>query len=457
MDNINNCYSENYLCDICDCEFTNFSKFLSHSIHEHGIPEDEISYDCANCYQSFTLLTNFQEHIVKKSWKTSEIQSEKCAEIVFIKEVFKKSDDSDIEYEFDNETNKEEFESDDENNYEEQHYKCDLCEKNFFNSSFLLKSHLSEAHKRVAAEIEKLTEIPKECKKHTLIDRASKVAKYIDLEVHKGQKKFHPEENHLPVPIQNYTETETDINTDAHKDYKCDSCGKAFTSFNSLEIHLHRVHDGYKDYNCESCGKSFTTAKYLKKHIRRLHEHHKCESCGKSFTGDWSLRFHIKVIHEGCKDHECKSCGKTFPQPNILKAHIYTFHEGHKDYSCEYCGKSFSKKGTLKQHIESVHDHKKYKCDYCGKSSSKKSNLKKHIHTIHEGHKDYKCETCGILCSRAENLKKHIRTVHEGHKDYKCKSCAKSFTESNSLRKHIPRRAFVTLFQLSRVCRVCIS
>ena len=77
---MDNCYSENYLCDRCDKEFKKISKFLSHSIHEHGITDDEISYDCANCYQSFSILSNFQQHIVKKSStmtfeiKPSEIQ-----------------------------------------------------------------------------------------------------------------------------------------------------------------------------------------------------------------------------------------------------------------------------------------------------------------------------------------------------------------------------------------------
>ena len=54
----NTCYSENYLCDICDGEFTDISKLVSHSINKHGIPKDEISYDCANCYQSFSILSN---------------------------------------------------------------------------------------------------------------------------------------------------------------------------------------------------------------------------------------------------------------------------------------------------------------------------------------------------------------------------------------------------------------
>ena len=81
------CYNENYFCDICDCDFTKNSEYLVHSIQKHGITEDEISYDCANCFQSFTLLSNFQQHIVKNNerLKTTKIQLDN-AEIEFTKE-----------------------------------------------------------------------------------------------------------------------------------------------------------------------------------------------------------------------------------------------------------------------------------------------------------------------------------------------------------------------------------
>ena len=259
MDNIeyyNNCYIEKYLCDICDSDFTKMSKFLSHSIHKHGIPEDEISYDCANCYQSFTILSNFQQHIVEKNLKTSEIKSEN-AEIIFINEKSKISDDSDIELDM------KVFEQEAENNDGEcQNYKCDLCEKNFFNSSFLLKSHLSKVHKGVESKIEMpdifTIEKPKERKEFNK-DSPSKVFKSEDLR----------------------------IQTDGIHKRQCYHCSKSFTRTSHFKRHIRTIHEGQKDYKCESCAKSFSQAGTLKTHIRTIHKGHKdykCESCAKSFS-----------------------------------------------------------------------------------------------------------------------------------------------------------------------------
>ena len=59
------------------------------------------------------------------------------------------------------------------------------------------------------------------------------------------------------------------------KDYKCDSCGKAFSRANSLKIHIISVHNGQKDYKCESCGKSFPQGGNLKNHINAVHNSQK--------------------------------------------------------------------------------------------------------------------------------------------------------------------------------------
>ena len=50
---------------------------------------------------------------------------------------------------------------------------------------------------------------------------------------------------------------------EGHRDYKCNSCGKAFGYSQDLKIHIHTVHEGHRDHKCDSCDKSFTKAQKL--------------------------------------------------------------------------------------------------------------------------------------------------------------------------------------------------
>ena len=53
------------------------------------------------------------------------------------------------------------------------------------------------------------------------------------------------------------------------------------------------VHLGQSNYKCDSCGKSYTTSEYLKTHIKTIHwgeRNYKCESCGKFFTASESKK-----------------------------------------------------------------------------------------------------------------------------------------------------------------------
>ena len=73
-----------------------------------------------------------------------------------------------------------------------------------------------------------------------------------------------------------------------------------------LKKHIHTVHEGHKDHKCESCGKSFSSRQMLKKHIHAIHEGHKdykCESCGKSFSQAGTLKKHIQGCHIWNENH----------------------------------------------------------------------------------------------------------------------------------------------------------
>ena len=91
------------------------------------------------------------------------------------------------------------------------------------------------------------------------------------------------------------------------RDYKCDMCGKDFSTKQHLKEHIGAVHEGQKKYNCELCGKNFVT----KPSLQKLHEHQK------------------KCVHEGKKDvTKCDLCGKDFSDKQYLKQHIVSVHGG---------------------------------------------------------------------------------------------------------------------------------
>ena len=40
-----------------------------------------------------------------------------------------------------------------------------------------------------------------------------------------------------------------------YSNYKCESCGKSFSSAQILKKHIHTIHEGHKDHKCDTCGK----------------------------------------------------------------------------------------------------------------------------------------------------------------------------------------------------------
>ncbi|XP_063042785.1 zinc finger protein 184-like [Engraulis encrasicolus] len=167
---------------------------------------------------------------------------------------------------------------------------------------------------------------------------------------------------------------------------------------------------------CTTCGKMFSYAGHLRRH-QRLHTHtgeksYPCKTCGKGFTTKDTLQAHLR-IHTGEKSFPCTTCGKAFVQKSYLQNHLM-IHTGEKPFQCITCGKSFREGSTLRRHQMIHTGQKPFPCITCGKAFRDTSNLITHQRT-HTGEKPYVCATCGKAFTQASHLKIH-QSTHTGER-----------------------------------------
>uniref|UniRef100_A0A8C8B756 C2H2-type domain-containing protein n=1 Tax=Otus sunia TaxID=257818 RepID=A0A8C8B756_9STRI len=231
----------------------------------------------------------------------------------------------------------------------------------------------------------------------------------------------------------------TQPHSSSRQEYKCEVCGKVFTSSN-LKCHQ-CTHRGEKPYKCVECGMGFRHRGQLLYH-QKTHIAKKrffCITCGKNYSCNLNLIKH-RLIHRGESQYICSDCGKTFQTSNLtLHQQI---HRGRDPYTCPDCGKSCRDCWKLLRHQRTHIKEKPYICTTCGKRFSSRRNLMNHD-AIHTGEKlsretQYKCEYCGKVFNSGSNLTCHLR-IHTRERPFTCQDCGKSFIESGSLVRH--RRA----------------
>lgn len=160
-------------------------------------------------------------------------------------------------------------------------------------------------------------------------------------------------------------------------DKRCFICNVVLKSVKEKYKHVREIH--YTQigvyYECPICQPIYKSrvAITMNQHLRThfIPPEWKCSTCGKAFSKKMHLNRHFEHSHMK-RVFTCDRCGKTFSYRNNLTRHMTTTHLAAK-LKCDFpnCEKSFSRKSNLSWHR--IREHKEstpFKCSgefYCHK------------------------------------------------------------------------------------------
>ena len=161
---------------------------------------------------------------------------------------------------------------------------------------------------------------------------------------------------------------------------------------------------------CQMCSYSCTMVVALTEHHKNCHGVFKCNLCGKAFSSKPGLDKHM-LLHINTMTFVCEECGQGFPFKSRLLQHKIT-HSTESRFLCkrDTCTKSFKNKGDLTHH-EGTHDDKWYFCSSCSYKNKDKRNRDSHSRTHEaEGKECYHCEHCGKGMRFSTQMKRHRKS-----------------------------------------------
>ena len=116
---------------------------------------------------------------------------------------------------------------------------------------------------------------------------------------------------------------------------RCDHCNKAYTNFKILHDHIKYRHFPEDNIVCRLCNKKFQNQYFLKTHMRThsAARPYKCESCGKCYSSSTNLNRHTKESHSNDPDLvkkpiQCQMCSCWCANKLTFKSHLQ-FHHGY--------------------------------------------------------------------------------------------------------------------------------
>ncbi|XP_014675071.1 PREDICTED: zinc finger protein 251-like [Priapulus caudatus] len=261
-----------------------------------------------------------------------------------------------------------------------EHYKCQLCERDFRKDK-ALQRHYRARHRIQRAQDNEISNADQPQQTHVdQNDGLNQVKICVD----------ESEELHSSlVPITTSNSSLCRIRkanlrkrlTDSHA---CEQCTKVFSYRSALKKH-YATHTSEKPCVCEECGKAFKTksnlGQHLKVHLRNGNQF-KCSQCDFTSDNHAAVHAHRQIHPEGCLI--CEICGMAYGEKSNLTKHMRV-HDPSRPYSCSYtdCPWKFKTEMMCHAHIKAHNTQGQHRCSYCGFMFRHKCHLRRHERVKH--------------------------------------------------------------------------
>ncbi|XP_011294787.2 zinc finger protein 652-B-like [Musca domestica] len=182
---------------------------------------------------------------------------------------------------------------------------------------------------------------------------------------------------------------------------KCEGCPESFPTFTQLKTHFLAQHPNQEFYML-CCGRKLKYRFRVEEHaiIHMNPKAFKCQLCGKCFTTRFTLIAHIGQLHPGAKlgpsdnddsPFKCSQCGFNCGDEATLLEHS-SLHTDEQTFHCQFCNKSFKRQTALFKHSRLYHSDKDNgsnpplyfkQCKLCPKAFTYRTGLYHHVRKYH--------------------------------------------------------------------------